>query len=522
MIFSSRAGTKLNKDAVIKMNKKGFSFGELLVVTLIISVVAAASTPFINPKKQKKEVTKAPHGIFECYYKDGQLYEYIADNKTLTSRTPVLVTGRNYCKFTAPEANYFRFQLIGAGGNGYQGAVKTEITHESTDAGLIPLTELNLLSYNSKIPTWVKNYLRTNTVPISITVTSPMGDSGSTTCERVFKHTKCPNHSCLEGGTSDCPSNCFENNSYVGGSSGTGYVYSGVRNVGANSMIHYGVHDTYASFWYNNRQMVLAKSGTGENGSPENKNPANGRASGVTNTIGFTKTSTLSPITAPTCSTFGKTTAANKGSSGRVSVIPSSISYSRSVPRLSLELGMNGGPGRVENFTFPYLGGKMFKIKPAINSSKATEVSFGDTKVISAQSGENAPNKLPEAIRPDKQIVSSIGDNPVDYKPENVNDNSRILKLVSNNDTNLKSMIDKEKIYPGNGGYGSYPYLTSFTGLPIYQEVAGVERYSGTTSISAKKVSGNCLNDTTRFGNGKFNYYCRGTQGNSGAVRIVW
>lgn len=510
------------------MNKKGFSLSELLVVTLIISVVAAASTPFINPKKQKKEVTKAPHGIFECYYKDGQLYEYMADNKTLTSRRPVLVTGRNYCEFVAPEANYFRFQLIGAGGNGYKKAVETSNTQQSVDGGSISLADVRYLNYGSSIyrkyaPDWVVNLFKRNPVYLRVSASSPIGSSGGTFCARRFDSSKCPNDSCLNDHEKGCPSECFKNTEHRGGSSGNGYTYSGSVPISPGNSISYSASESSTVFTAGIYSLSLGRSGNGTDGT-ENRNGSNGYNSTASASYLFSKTGEISGVSAPLCTTYGSgNLASNSGSRGSISVNPSSISYSRIEPALSLELGENGKPGKIENYTFPYLGGKKFKIKPAKNSKEETEVSFGTTRVISAQSGEDAPTEKPDGIRDTRQVVSTIGKHPVDYKPQNVNDNSRLLKLVSNNDTNLKSMIDKEKIKPGDGGYGSYPYLTTFSGLRKYLELAGTTYYDSTMTIKPTATTGKCINGSTKKGSSNvYKQYCEGTDGNSGAVRIVW
>lgn len=98
-------------------NKKnsGFSLLEAVVVMLIVSIFIAAVANVI-PKKAKKKVASEAHGRFECYYKNGVLYQQTFTEHTTTG--PKAVSGTS-CVFQTPYyAKYVIIDAVGAGGAG--------------------------------------------------------------------------------------------------------------------------------------------------------------------------------------------------------------------------------------------------------------------------------------------------------------------------------------------------------------------------------------------------------------------
>lgn len=63
------------KNNNIKIGKNGFTLAEMLVSMLVVSVLFAVSTKLLTHKPPVQTVTN-PHGFFECYYKEGELYTH--------------------------------------------------------------------------------------------------------------------------------------------------------------------------------------------------------------------------------------------------------------------------------------------------------------------------------------------------------------------------------------------------------------------------------------------------------------
>ena len=86
---------------MVKNNhKKGFSFAEILVSMLILSLFFLAGAKVFT-RKEKPEVMKKVHGFYECYWNGGDLYQ--AMSKFGSRPTPVKVNGS--CVFATTKNN---------------------------------------------------------------------------------------------------------------------------------------------------------------------------------------------------------------------------------------------------------------------------------------------------------------------------------------------------------------------------------------------------------------------------------
>lgn len=98
----------------------GFSLLEACIVMLIVAIFVAVMANVI-PQKAKKKVSSEAHGRFECYYKDGTLYQQsFTGNLGSGEKTAVESGGTStQCKFQPPfYAKYIIIDAVGGGAGG--------------------------------------------------------------------------------------------------------------------------------------------------------------------------------------------------------------------------------------------------------------------------------------------------------------------------------------------------------------------------------------------------------------------
>ena len=104
---------------VIRRKAGGFTLAEILITLVIIGFVGALGIPMLGQTKLKKPVEiKAAHGTIECFWRSGHLYQWEADNRN--NKNGILKEVNDACYFSAPTANFFVVQAVGAGAGGYE------------------------------------------------------------------------------------------------------------------------------------------------------------------------------------------------------------------------------------------------------------------------------------------------------------------------------------------------------------------------------------------------------------------
>lgn len=104
---------------VMRRKAGGFTLAEILITLVIIGFVGALGIPMLGQTKLKKPVEiKAAHGTIECFWRSGHLYQWEADNRN--NKNGILKEVNDACYFSAPTANFFVVQAVGAGAGGYE------------------------------------------------------------------------------------------------------------------------------------------------------------------------------------------------------------------------------------------------------------------------------------------------------------------------------------------------------------------------------------------------------------------
>ena len=104
-------------------NKKGFSLLEASIVMLIVAIFVAVMANVI-PQKAKKKVASEAHGRFECFYKNGTLYQQtFTENSSSGLKTAASSGGdATTCNFQPPYyAKYLIIDAVGGGAGGASG-----------------------------------------------------------------------------------------------------------------------------------------------------------------------------------------------------------------------------------------------------------------------------------------------------------------------------------------------------------------------------------------------------------------
>lgn len=101
----------------LNRNKKaGFSLFEACVVMLVVAIFLSVSANVI-PKRNKAKPEAEGHGRFECYYRNGQLYQQMFQGTSSAGLTAV-----SECRFNPPVyAKYIVINAVGGGAGGSGG-----------------------------------------------------------------------------------------------------------------------------------------------------------------------------------------------------------------------------------------------------------------------------------------------------------------------------------------------------------------------------------------------------------------
>ena len=120
----------------------GFTLSEILITLVILGFIGALGVPMLGQQKVKKPLeVKAKHGTIECLWIGDEVKAWVSDNEENTGGhfDPTLTDG-TACYFTAPAANVYVLQAVGAGGTGAEGLDGSPSYESSTvsQGGSIP------------------------------------------------------------------------------------------------------------------------------------------------------------------------------------------------------------------------------------------------------------------------------------------------------------------------------------------------------------------------------------------------
>ena len=167
------------------MKCRGFSLAEILITLVILGFVGALGVPMIGQQKLKKPMTpKTQHGTVECYYgDDGRVHMYTSNNTDNKKGRDRVVEGDS-CEFTAPTANAYVIQAIGAGGDSGVGLKPTHHIISIPEGGNIS-TGSPFSTDLAKAPDWVRE--KWPGIGVTYSLSSPTGSNGRTYCEQFTK-----------------------------------------------------------------------------------------------------------------------------------------------------------------------------------------------------------------------------------------------------------------------------------------------------------------------------------------------
>lgn len=209
----------------------GFTLSEILITLVILGFIGALGVPMLGQQKVKKPLeVKAKHGTIECMWIDGQVKAWVSDNEeNTTGRFDPTLTDGTACYFTAPAANIYVLQAVGAGGTGAEGLYGTPSYESSTvtQSGSIPTDQRFYAAITDKsVPDWVREdwdrQWSSERKYVKYTLHSPIGSSGKAVCEpRVKAIEECVDMCALDP-AERCPSKCRNDLNKKGGASGYG------------------------------------------------------------------------------------------------------------------------------------------------------------------------------------------------------------------------------------------------------------------------------------------------------------
>lgn len=222
----------------------GFTLAEILITLMILGFVGAMGVPMLTQQRDKRPLDIiANHGTVECYYdEDGQLRAWVSNNSDDKDGhfDNDLIVETEYgmaCKVTAPLANSYVIQAIGAGGMGAKGFTgtpeyKNATEHVSGDVSLA-YNEFKNSIMSVETPNWVRKYWKDvwyeknssgnytgklNGNRVKYTVTGALNSGGKADCATYINKQI---STCLEDPvTNSYPKKCYELYCGPGGDSG--------------------------------------------------------------------------------------------------------------------------------------------------------------------------------------------------------------------------------------------------------------------------------------------------------------
>lgn len=533
--------------------KGGFSLAEMLLVLMILSFLTIAMAPFVV-KKVNKKTARAPHGRYECYIDEttGKTMQYLAnENGAVTG--PVEVAA---CTFSTPKkASFFIVQAIGAGAGGTFVPVAPTI-ETAEDTGKVSFSmdggtgNYNLstscratnsdgetTTTDQSCPDWVARAWQLNPPTTTVNFCSAGGKGGAGNCETYAGF----------GAQTAC-----------GGTGGSGICGTVSVEVPYNG-----------SFTWNGSLATFPSGGsctasTGGNGSqapvPTPYNHDRG-ADGCPGSYGCGGTVTCQGVTPNSRSTgpSGGSGACGKYSAnlcdngtgmngGSATFTASDIIYKKVGKKATNWYGNMGGNGEYISMFFPILNADM-RISlgqggaagSSVGSPKGanggnTTITFGESgQPLVANGGKGSTSGgsysfwLGENLGPEGNIPTAKGVERASKRFAIASGFTTFIELDKNSKT--PSVIQNTKA--GVGGDGAYSVITNTTVVNAFylgssntssEQIATVPISDGgyvcKDSDGADRVdaSGNKLHPTSYGDYG----VCKGTNGKSGAVVIVW
>ncbi len=546
------------------LHTRGFTLAEILITLVIIGFVAALGVPMLGQKRvQKPTLDMGKHGTIECYYENDTLYQFTSDNVDDKQGT-VRVAEEGYCSFEAPSAGRFVFQVIGAGEDGYSDDFTPQTNQNNLNETGVIRVDSSFQRDLRNAPEWVREFWdrqwdsgNNPTVRPTYTLLSPVGKAGRGKCEPVLisqglgdsSNLNCQVDGCSVDILNSCPEECIVRKTADGGDSGKqGKVTATVNEILSSSDISFTANDEETFLKIGNAYIKLSPSGDGGNAvyntyiAEAVKGPNGADWSSDEMEIqdygsGTVFSSTNNSNTELFQSGGSGEDACNSTISygnkiaGSITVNPASIAYHSYVPGLRAHFMLAGAPGANVTRLFESIpAGTEFRLQPA-NASK----SIIDSKVqmkgadgswkdlVWANKDSTVQFSGDRGMVLDQTFpVRSSEDLPFDrtYYPDAFLPLSPSILVSSVN--GYTSKIATLNLEPGKSGAGTFkPYLSGLSAYPTYTiNNVQVESSANVTISPEEGIADNfkCPDGSDLY-DGRF---CKGTQGNPGAIIISW
>ncbi len=531
------------------MKCRGFSLAEILITLVILGFVGALGVPMIGQQKLKKPIEViARHGTMECFYDhSGVLHQYRANNTENKNGVDEAPAEPDACYFSAPSANLFVIQAVGAGGGGAIGAGMPKYTPQTVPVnGYIRTNEGFLADINNKdkVPDWVREEWDkqwTDNNWIQYTIQSPIGSSGKAVCEpRRKENTMYLGKDCVELCTIDilanCPKECRDDLEAKGGASDSGAKYVVKTKIGVADDIIFGTTIDATSLSIGAKNITLQVSTKGEDA--KINYPSFGVAQDGKNGEAV-KSYVLSNGNGPFVSfSGGDMKIQSKSKYGEKQLGGTGCSQQQGKPAIKGAI-IGGNPPNIR-FTTQSLG---------VNATFGVAGSAGESKMkIMEKMPENTRLKLvPARDTTQRSIVyieidgewkkfldvDSGGDGhmtsevipiekgdfpfPKRYYPSAFEADEPEFSIASG--AGYKSLIARMGYKPGASGAGAYPVITHVTGSAVHW-INGTK----TGDEPLKPLDGGMAAVQCLTGGSPVGGYCGSpnTSGNPGAVVITW
>ncbi len=535
-----------------RLHIRGFTVAEILITLVIIGFVAALGVPMIGQKKMKKPLeVLSRHGTMECFYFMNQVWQFTSDNIDNPDGSITILTGSDYCTFTAPKANGFVFQVVGAGGAGASGTPSYIFEGEFSDGYV--RTDTNFASDLASAPEWVREYWDDQwdgnvTYTPQYYLTSPLSGSGDAYCEKRRNDEageQCIAYCSL--GLDSCPASCLFYVEAKGGEGGQGVKALAYAQLHANNDISYTTTttETTLSNGYTSVSMVLDDASQynggdayacgddacdGANGASFMAGPGsmvqdaysyNRNTNGYIMFTGSREAVTPSGSAGTGCSSPTGRAAAP----GEISVVaPGYIEYYQYSPSIRASFGTAGesGTNTVKVFeNIPY--GTTFRLKPALNNSSdsVVQVQSSDNSnywatFLTGASGEDGTSY-------DEMLISledreSIWPFPSPYYDQTQSKAPSPSIIISENGFTSFMYRNSALFKAGWGGEGYYPYVKGFSSASTW----GVSKYINGVMVDPGSTAADYLISLPSDYNDYPDSYVGDPTAHAGAIIVTW
>lgn len=544
---------------VIRRKAGGFTLAEILITLVIIGFVGALGIPMLGQTKLKKPVEiKAAHGTIECFYKNGNLYQYTANNGEKKNGELKQVT--DACYFSAPTANFFVAQAIGAGGAGAVGIGYNVNKPWYKDAtvnisGNIPVNDNFLLSItNEDVPDWVRNEWNKQWLDsskyVEYELNSPLGASGNGACYPMRidvvenSYNDCSMECVVD--INKCPEYCLNRYEADGGDSGKGAKYKVRTKIyfdpdGLQDYISYTTNVDETTLKVGSKYVTLKPSGDGANGKviPDNTIPIPVNGVNGENFQVSASNNKYFEMSGMELKEYTLLDNAQKGGSGcnisnkerqpgSIKSTTGDIPYYTESLAIKAYFGLAGEPGENVTKVLEKLPkGTDFKLIPAKTTSESSKLYVKNNETgnwdlfMNAASGSDSYART-ETIAVEKEDLPF----PRKYFPYSFRGSYPEITIATG--AGYRSYINAAHINPGKAGSGAHPIVTKVDGTAVHRinnVITGNETLQPVTAddVNLRECFDGSITDCSKTTEGHCPEACGGEEeGSPGAIIIAW